>query len=159
MFAFSQRMTATARTSARSFSTTPSRFADLAKLVLIGRLGKVPELRYTRNNKEYVQYTVATTNYPAPPPNPDGTRDDPKTTWHSILSFNQNVNNYLRMLRSGSQVYVEANFELREPDPNADPDTPQGQRQIFLRHETIRVLKNAKGSGSGSESSVPEEES
>ncbi|KZT72701.1 nucleic acid-binding protein [Daedalea quercina L-15889] len=142
----------------QTFSTTPSRSADLAKLILVGRLGKVPELRYTRNNKEYVQYTVATTNYPPPPPNPDGTRNDPKTTWHSILSFNQNVNNYLRMLKSGSQVYVEANFELREPDPNADPDTPQGQRQIFLRHETIRVLKNPKGSGAEEEAEVTEEE-
>ena len=66
-------------------------------------------------------------------------RDDPKTTWHSVLSFNQNVNNYLRMLKSGSQVYVEANFELREPDPNADPDSPQGQRQIFLRHGWYNV--------------------
>ena len=42
----------------QSFSTTPSRSADLAKLVLIGRLGKVPELRYTKNNKEYVQYVL-----------------------------------------------------------------------------------------------------
>lgn len=65
------------------------------------------------------------------------------------------------MLQKGSQVFVEANFELREPDPDADPDSPQGQRQIFLRHgilcfhvlirvlplssylaESIRVLKS-----------------
>ncbi|KAH9843958.1 single-strand binding protein family-domain-containing protein [Rhodofomes roseus] len=140
MFAFSQRIAAATRASTRAFSTTPSRSADLAKLVLIGRLGKVPELRYTRNNKEYVQYTVATTNYPPPPLNSDGTRNDPKTTWHSILSFNEGVNNYLRMLKSGSQVYVEANFELREPDPVAEADSPQGQRQIFLRHGSLTVL-------------------
>jgi hypothetical protein len=55
------------------------------------------------------------------------------------LSFNPGANAYLRNLQKGSQVYVEANFELREPLPDADPDTPQGQRQIFLRHGEIIV--------------------
>lgn len=112
--------------------------------MLIGRLGKDPEVRYTRNNKEYVTYSVATTNYPPPPPGPDGARPENKTTWHTVMSFNPTVNSYLRLLQKGSHVFVEANFELREPDPNADPDSPQGQRQIFLRHESIRILKSPK---------------
>jgi hypothetical protein len=58
------------------------------------------------------------------------------------MSFNPGANNYLRTLQKGAQVYVEANFELREPLPEADPNTPQGQRQILLRHESIRVLKH-----------------
>ncbi|GBE79364.1 single-strand binding protein family-domain-containing protein [Sparassis latifolia] len=141
MFSLSNRVSA-ARASLRAFSTTPSRSADLAKLMLIGRLGKDPEVRTTKNNKEYVQYTVATTNYPPGPPNADGSRGDKTTTWHSVLSFNNSANAFLRTLKKGSQVFVEANFELREPDPSADPDTPQGQRQIFLRHESIRVLRS-----------------
>ncbi|KAH9007161.1 hypothetical protein EDB86DRAFT_3097654 [Lactarius hatsudake] len=125
----------------RALSTTASRSSDLSKLVLIGRLGRDPEVRITRGDKEYVSYTVATTNYPPPPPSPDGTRPESRTTWHHVLSFNSFANNYLRNLQKGSHVYVEANYELREPDPMADPSTPQGQRQIFLRHETIRVLR------------------
>ena len=55
-------------------------------------------------------------------------------------------------------MYVEAGYEVRDPDPAADASTPQGQRQIFLRHgqsepfmcvsilkslpETIRVLQH-----------------
>lgn len=133
--------TAASRASTRAFTTSASRSSDLSKLVLIGRLGKDPEVRTTKTDKEYVSYTVATTNYPPPPPNPDGTREESKTTWHHILSFNPGANAYLRHLAKGSQVYVEANFELREPDSSADPSSPQGQRQIFLRHEMIRVLK------------------
>ncbi|KAI0796508.1 single-strand binding protein family-domain-containing protein [Abortiporus biennis] len=131
--------------SSRAFSTTPSRAADLAKLVLIGRLGKDPEVRRTKTDKEYITYTVATTNFPPPPPNADGSRAESKTTWHTILSFNPSANNFLRLLQKGSRVYVEANYELREPDLSADADSPQGQRQIFLRHETIRVLQSPPG--------------
>lgn len=98
------------------------------------------------------RYQVATTNYPPPPPNADGckystsnldfdneclyfsARPESRTTWHHVLSFHPGANNYLRNLTKGSHVYVEANFELREPEINAEPDSPQGQRQIFLRH-------------------------
>jgi hypothetical protein len=52
------------------------------------------------------------------------------------------VNNYLKTLERGARVYVEANFELREPDASADPNTPQGQRQIFLRHGVCPVSAN-----------------
>jgi len=123
-----------------AFSSTPTRSYDLAKLVLIGRLGKDPELRTTKNDKEYVSYSVATSNFPPPPPNPDGTRLENSATWHHIVSFNPTQNNYLKTLNKGSRVYVEANYELRDPEPNADPSSPSGQRQIFLRHDTIRVL-------------------
>ena len=58
----------------------------------------------------------------------------PTTTWHYLLSFNPSSNNYLRTLKKGALVYAEANFELRQPDPSADPDSPEGQRQIFLKH-------------------------
>ncbi|GJE84937.1 single-stranded DNA-binding protein [Phanerochaete sordida] len=142
MFAAARR-SATSKSFTRAFSSTPRAQSDVAKLILIGRLGKNPEVRMTRSDKEYISYTVATTNYPPPPPNPDGTRPEPSTSWHTILSFSPTANNYLRTLQKGSQVYVEANYELREADPAADADSPAAQRQILLRHETIRVLKRA----------------
>jgi hypothetical protein len=79
----------------QAFSTTPTRAHDLAKLTLIGRLGKDPEVRTTVNDKEYVtfvflsyhvpektgfyaqsslSYTVVTRNYPPPPPDEHGSR-------------------------------------------------------------------------------------
>lgn len=55
-------------------------------------------------------------------------------TYHRVLSFQEHANKYLQTLHKGYTVYVEAGFELREPLKDADPTTPQGQRQIFLRH-------------------------
>ncbi|KAG6850052.1 hypothetical protein H0H93_001868 [Arthromyces matolae] len=137
------------RPSIRVFSTTSTRSYSLAKLTLIGNLAKDPEARMTKNEKEYVVYTVATTNYPPPPPDANGgslvlERRPSTSTFHRVLSFQESSNRYLQTLKKGSKVYVEAGFELRDPEPNADPATPQGQRQIFLRHETLRVISKPK---------------
>ncbi|KAI0002920.1 single-strand binding protein family-domain-containing protein [Russula compacta] len=131
---------------ARAFSITPSRLADVSKVILVGRLGRDPEVRMSRGDREFISYSVATTNFPPPHPGPDGTRPESKTTWHHIFSFNPGSNNFLRNLQKGSHVYVEANLEVREPDPTADPSTPQAQRQIFLRHGTYRVVYSSCGS-------------
>ncbi|KIP09199.1 hypothetical protein PHLGIDRAFT_126501 [Phlebiopsis gigantea 11061_1 CR5-6] len=148
MFAATRRAAPTGSFT-RTFSTTSRRQADLAKLTLIGRLGKTPEVRTTKTDKEYVSYTVATTNAP-PPPNPDGTRGESTTSWHTIVSFSPAANNYLRTLQKGWQVYVEANYELRDANPNAEPDSPAAQRQILLRHEHVRVLKRTPSAESQS---------
>ena len=42
----------------QAFSTTRPRAADLSKLVLVGRLTKDPEVRLTRNQKEFVMYVL-----------------------------------------------------------------------------------------------------
>ncbi|GLB33493.1 putative single-strand binding protein [Lyophyllum shimeji] len=135
---------AASRSSVRSFSTSIPRASDVSKLILVGRLTKDPETRQTKNDREYVTYTVATANYPPPPPDANGERRPSASTFHRILSFQESTNRYLQNLKKGSKVYVEANFELREPEAGADPSTPQGQRQIFLRHETIRLLSRPK---------------
>ncbi|EJD01252.1 uncharacterized protein FOMMEDRAFT_135490 [Fomitiporia mediterranea MF3/22] len=130
--------------SQRLFSTTARRSHDVAKLTLVGRLGREPETKLTATNKEYVTYVVATTNYPPPPPNPDGSRPSARTSWHHVYCFMPQSFEYLRTLQRGAHVYVEANYELREPDAAAEPGSFQGQRQIFLRHETIRLLRSPK---------------
>ena len=38
----------------QAFSTTPSRSSDVSKLILVGRLGRDPEVRTTKSDKEYV---------------------------------------------------------------------------------------------------------
>ncbi|KAJ7179426.1 hypothetical protein C8R46DRAFT_1211988 [Mycena filopes] len=141
------RSASASRAPIRAFSTSTRRL-DLAKLTLIGNLGKTPELKTTKNDKEYVSYSIATTS--RGPPGPDGERVY-NTTWHRVLSFLPGSNKYLQTLKAGSKVFVEAAYEIREPEPDADASTPQGQRQIFLRHENIMVVAPPKAKDSGEE--------
>ncbi|KAH7105558.1 hypothetical protein BKA62DRAFT_394658 [Auriculariales sp. MPI-PUGE-AT-0066] len=72
-----QRASSLIRATPRAFAPALSNRAySLSKLQLIGRLTHDPEVRMSKNDKEYVSYTVATTNYPPPPPNPDGCKHD-----------------------------------------------------------------------------------
>jgi single-stranded DNA-binding protein len=119
-----------------------TRASDLSKLSLIGYLARDPETRLTKNDKEFVSYTVVTKT--TLPPDPNGERPAPIATFHRILCFSESPIKFLSTLKKGTRVYVEANFELREPEADADPATPQGQRQIFLRHEQVRVLSYPK---------------
>ena len=100
-----------------------------------------------------LRYTVATNNYPPPSPNADGSkylaplhggnithecrnvaRPPPTTSWHTVFCFSSTSNTFLRTIPKGAQVYVEAAYELRDADPDAEAGTPNAQRQIFLRH-------------------------
>lgn len=61
-------------------------------------------------------------------------------TFHRILCFDASDIEYLTRLKKGSKVYVQADYNIKEPEQGADPNTPQGQRHIFLTHGTFLEL-------------------
>ncbi|KAJ7162536.1 single-strand binding protein family-domain-containing protein [Mycena crocata] len=135
------RSASASRAAIRAFSTSTRR-NDLAKVILIGNLGKDPELKMTKNNKEFVSYSVATKVQQ--PPGPEGESRGYSTTWHRVMCYLPGSNKYLQTLKAGSKVYVEATYEVRQPEQEADPSTPQGQLQIFLKHESIKLLSRPR---------------
>ncbi|EJD53640.1 hypothetical protein AURDEDRAFT_110441 [Auricularia subglabra TFB-10046 SS5] len=141
------------RAAPRAFAPAVSNRAySVSKLTLIGRLASDPEVRVAKNEKEYVAYTVATTNFPPPPPNPDGSRAESTPSFHKIFSFSESANNYIKTVRKGALVYVEANIEIRENrDAGEDGVVGGVHRQVFCRHETMRVIQHAKRSEEHSE--------
>jgi hypothetical protein len=55
-------------------------------------------------------------------------------TFHRVLCFDSHQLDYLCRLKKGSRVYVQVDYNIKEPEQGADPTTPQGQRHIFLTH-------------------------
>ncbi|KAG9014289.1 hypothetical protein FRB90_005467 [Tulasnella sp. 427] len=127
--------------SARAFSTVrPSGLRDIARVTLIGNMVRDPETRITKNEKEYVSYTVVTQANRS-----RGTEEPQSTpTFHRVLSFIPAQNQYLTKVAKGSLVYVEAELDVKEPDPEAESGSFAAQRQILLRHETLRVLRSPR---------------
>ncbi|MCX7383918.1 MAG: single-stranded DNA-binding protein [Alphaproteobacteria bacterium] len=103
------------------------------KVILVGRLGKDPEVRSTQAGSKIVSFTLATSetwNDRA-----SGERKE-RTEWHRIVIFNDKLGEIAeKYLRKGRSVYVEGALETRKW-------TDQSGVEKFT---TEVVLKNFRG--------------
>lgn len=82
------------------------------KAILIGRLGKDPELRYTTSGKPVASFSLATTNRWS---GQDGQRQE-STTWHNIVAWGKQAEFCKEYLTKGREIYVEGRIENRSYD-------------------------------------------
>ena len=80
------------------------------KAILIGNLGRDPELRYTQSGTAVCTFTIATTERWT---DRDGERQE-KTEWHRIVAWAGLGENCSKFLSKGRQVYVEGRIQTRE---------------------------------------------
>jgi|UniRef100_A0A8J4M6U7 single-strand DNA-binding protein len=82
------------------------------KVILIGNLGRDPEVRNTQDGTKIVNFTLATSetwNDRA-----SGERKE-RTEWHRVVIFNDRLGEVAeRYLRKGSKVYVEGALQTRK---------------------------------------------
>lgn len=82
------------------------------KVILLGNLGRDPEVRMTQNNQKIVNLRLATSERWKD--RQSGEMRD-KTEWHSVVIFNENLADVAeRYLRKGSSVYVEGQLQTRK---------------------------------------------
>jgi single-strand DNA-binding protein len=82
------------------------------KVILVGNLGKDPEIRSTNDGREIVNFSLATTE--SWKDKNTGEKKD-KTEWHKIVVFNQGligiVKNYVK---KGAKLYIEGQLQTRK---------------------------------------------
>ena len=77
--------------------------SSLNKVILIGRLGKDPEVRYTQGGTPVASFSVATSEkWKDNSGNPQE-----KTEWHKIVIWSKLAEVAKRFLSKGSLVYLE----------------------------------------------------
>ena len=84
--------------------------ASLNKVMLIGNLGRDPEIRYTPDGSPVANFSLATTDYWT---DKSGTRQE-RTEWHNIVAWTRLAELSKRFLAKGRQVYVEGRLRTRE---------------------------------------------
>lgn len=99
-----------------------------------------PEVRQSRNGKEYLRYVIATTDMPGPP-NEDGSPAAPTSSFHSIFAFGETTVNRLREVPKGSLMFVEGDFRVVRT-PNEEDMPPQ--EQWLVQHRNYRVLSRPR---------------
>src|SRR5450432_3964004 len=82
------------------------------KVILVGNLGKDPEIRSTQDGSKFVNLTLATSetwNDRA-----SGERKE-RTEWHRVVIFNDRVADVAeRFLKKGAKIYVEGSLQTRK---------------------------------------------
>ena len=82
------------------------------KAILIGNLGKDPELRYTPSGKAVATFSLATTERWK---GQDGQKSE-STTWHNIVAWGRQAEVIKEYLAKGRQVYIEGRIVNRSYD-------------------------------------------
>ena len=77
------------------------------KVILIGNLGKDPELKYTNSQLPVCRFRIATTERRK---DQSGNWTD-HTEWHGIVCFGKTAENCNNYLKKGRQVYVEGRLQ------------------------------------------------
>jgi single-strand DNA-binding protein len=82
------------------------------KVILVGNLGRDPEVRYSQDGNKIVNFSMATSE--SWRDKASGERRE-KTEWHRIVIFNERLADVAeRFLRKGSKVYVEGALQTRK---------------------------------------------
>lgn len=102
------------------------------KVILVGNVGRDPEIRQTSNGQKIVNLSLATSDTWK---DKNGERQE-KTEWHRVVIFNQGLAEIAeRYVRKGTKLYVEGALQTRKWTDNS------GQE----KYTTEVVLGNYRG--------------
>jgi single-strand DNA-binding protein len=80
------------------------------KVILIGNLGKDPEIKYLEGNIARVSFSLATSEAYK---DKSGNRVE-HTEWHNIVLWRNLAENAEKLLKKGTQVYIEGKLQTRQ---------------------------------------------
>src|SRR5262245_43673995 len=84
--------------------------ASVNKVILIGNLGRDPEVRFTQGGTPVANFTMATTERWN---DPSGEKKE-RTEWHRIVVWGKQAEVAAEYLKKGRSVYVEGSLQTRE---------------------------------------------
>ena len=112
----------------------------LNRVLLIGNLGRDPELRFTQSGQAVLSLRLATNESFQ---NKDGVRQE-RTEWHSVTVWGKRGEGLNKVISKGSQMYVEGRLQTRSWDDK------QGQKRYSTEVvATNIILLGSRGGGGG----------
>jgi single-strand DNA-binding protein len=102
--------------------------------VIVGNLGKDPELKTSSGGKSYCTFTLATS---------DGWGDNKKTNWHNVTVFGKQAESCAQFLKKGSKAGVKGRIENSSWEKD-------GERKYMTKiiADSVTFL-SSKGEGQG----------
>ncbi|MBQ3117496.1 MAG: single-stranded DNA-binding protein [Alphaproteobacteria bacterium] len=121
---------------------------SMNKVILVGNLGRDPEIRHTNSGQKIANLSVATSDTWK---DKSGERQE-RTEWHRVVVFNSNLADFAeRFLRKGSKVYVEGALQTRKFTDQSGQDKFTTEVVLGAFRGELIILDN-RNSESGSSS-------
>ncbi len=122
----------------------------LNKVLIIGNLGRDPEMRYTPSGKPVTTFSVATTRTWS---TSEGEKRE-ETEWFNIVAWSSLAEICKQYLTKGQQVYIEGRLQTRHWD---DQEGNKHTSVEIVANEMI-ILSERRESGESSAELTPNEE-
>jgi len=113
------------------------------KVILMGNLGKDPELRYTPSQQAVCQFPIATTDSWT---DREGNRQE-KTEWHNIVVFGRQAETTNQYVKKGRPVFIEGRISNRSWD---DQDGNKRYRTEIIANRVLFLGSSGQNSSGGS---------
>ena len=120
------------------------------KVILVGNLGRDPEIRSMQSGEEIAQLSLATSETWRD--KASGERKE-RTEWHRVVIFNENLVKVAKSyLKKGSKVYIEGSLQTRKwtDKDGAEKYTTEVVLQRFRGELTMLDGREGGGGGGGS---------
>ncbi|MFH2059925.1 MAG: single-stranded DNA-binding protein [Pseudomonadota bacterium] len=118
--------------------------AGLNKVMLIGRLGKDPEIRYSQQGTAVVNFSIATSEQWTD--KNTGARQE-KTEWHNIVVFGKQAETCEKYLSKGRQVYIEG--KLQTSTYEKEGQTHYSTKVVVDNFQFLGDKQDAQGGSQG----------
>jgi single-strand DNA-binding protein len=103
-----------------------------AKVMIIGNLGRDPEMRYTPNGRPVTEFSVAVSHRSRDAQT--GEWSDDQTDWYRVTVWGDRAERTAEQFRKGNRVFVEGRFRTREYEAR------DGQKRVSLEITADNVI-------------------
>jgi single-strand DNA-binding protein len=115
------------------------------KVLLLGNVGKDPEIRATAGGTQVASFTLATADRAK---DAQGNWAD-KTEWHNLVAFNRTAEIVRDYVKKGTQLYIEGKIQTRSWD---DKESGQKKYRTEILVNELTLLGGGPGRSEGSSS-------
>ena len=113
------------------------------KAIIVGNLGRDPEVRYTANGSAVANVTIATSE--SWKDKQSGERQE-RTEWHRVVFFGRLAEIAEEYLKKGSQVYIEGSIRTQKWQ---DKESGQDRYTTEIVARDMQMLGSRGGEASG----------
>ncbi len=119
------------------------------KVILVGNLGKDPEVRRLNSGEQVVNLSLATSETWRD--KTTGERRE-KTEWHRVVIFNENIGKVVEQYcKKGSKIYIEGQLQTRKWTDQSGVEK-YSTEVVLQRYRGELTLLDSRGGGAGGES-------